>query len=970
MKKMIMNVALLAAMTGVSATAAAQPAGSATVPPEFAASKLRAVYSDAYPSAVGFGFGEWGSGTTYAEDKISGTDDNVAKFTTTDRGYFGLELRSDINAVALDKLHIDVWSDVDTSIDICPICRQHKNDAPQKLQLKAGQWNSFDLDTKVWEDAGNNIAGVFQLKFANMPNNTVWLDNIYFYSTSTDVDTEAPANFSASLKETTYASIVLTCQATDNSGALEFVVTDSSKGVEVRQGAASGEATEVTVGGLLSGTEYNLTVKAVDLDGNESSSQVIVARTKGISAPAPTPAVKQEDVVSVFSDAYQPASAFNIGGWGQSTVYSTFKIGGTDEVMNLEKFNHLGLEFNSHFSVAEMEYLHIDVYVESANAFGITPISPGPKERLFWVSNLKVGEWNSIDIPMSEFSVVDFNDIFQIKMTAESAGTAVVLVDNIYFYREAFVLDEEAPVWAAEPFAKTVAPTSAVLAVKADDNLSKNLTYEASAAADFSAIAATVDAAKGVEAELNLSGLQSSTDYTYYVRVKDAQGNVSAVKTVSFITKAGDAVVATFYGRFETSDWEEKGKKDGVEVIPAIDWKAETTADLNVIVTAKLSEALPEGVVPKFCGFVEGGIGALDNLDMTPTNVPNEYSISLKERLPEGKSFVEGQIFGQFFFRIYPGEGVSRTKILAAHYKVGASNEPPVADVEAPTWAAEPACGDVTDRSATIRVAVKDNSGSAVVTVSANNGFNPVVKTVKADGSEQTIELTGLVPSTPYVVTLAVVDAAGNPAAEEKTLSFTTLEEMALDVLYVRIPMAAEDWNSTSEVPYRPTGDILISVLADNRLKFTVTLGEDRTDFIETLLYIHGFEEGVKLEKVADNTYEYTTVKSVTDRNAQMFFHMYFVYQGGTSTFAAKPFVPGDGSTSGVCSLGADTLWKAYGSHGVLRIEGVAGKQVAVYALSGKAVFSAEAVEEVVDVELPQGVYIVVVENKAMKVVL
>ena len=129
----------------------------------------------------------------------------------------------------------------------------------------------------------------------------------------------------------------------------------------MRQGAASGEATEVTVGGLLSGTEYNLTVKAVDLDGNESSSQVIVARTKGVSAPAPTPTVKPEDVVSVFSDAYQPASAFNIGGWGQSTVYSTFKIGGTDEVMNLEKFNYIGLEFNPHFSVSEMEYLHVDV---------------------------------------------------------------------------------------------------------------------------------------------------------------------------------------------------------------------------------------------------------------------------------------------------------------------------------------------------------------------------------------------------------------------------------------------------------------------------------------------------------------------------------------------------------------------------------------------------------------------------------
>ena len=72
-----------------SVNAFAQPTTSAPTPPELAKSKVISIYSDAYAS-TGFDFGEWKSGSTYALEKIGDTD-NIAKFTTTDLGYFGWE---------------------------------------------------------------------------------------------------------------------------------------------------------------------------------------------------------------------------------------------------------------------------------------------------------------------------------------------------------------------------------------------------------------------------------------------------------------------------------------------------------------------------------------------------------------------------------------------------------------------------------------------------------------------------------------------------------------------------------------------------------------------------------------------------------------------------------------------------------------------------------------------------------------
>ena len=519
--------------------------------------------------------------------------------------------------------------------------------------------------------------------------------------------------------------------------------------------------------------------------------------------------------------------------------------------------------------------------------------------------------------------------------------------------------DTEAPSWVSDPTA-VANSTSATISVNANDNVSKTLTYEVSKTADFATVEATVNGKANGTTEIALKGLSPKTDYTYYVRVKDMAGNVGAVKTVTFTTTAQAAVVATYYGVFYTNDWEEKATVNGKEVTPQINWKAETLEGYNdVIVTAELSEALPDGAALKFCAYIEGDIKNVDNKDMTATGKANEYTIKLSEAIPEGTTLAENQIFGQLFFRIYPKEGgVSRTKILAAVYKVGASNDPIATDTKAPEWDVDPVAQNVTDKTAEIVVNVTDDSGSAVITLTGDNGFAEVKKTVKADGSNQTIALNGLTANTAYNLTLAIADAAGN-AGESRTVNFTTLETPDREPLYLTIPIASKDWNNEA---YNPNGSMLITVNPDNTLSFKVSLDQDREDFEETNMYVHGVEEPVSLIRTSEGVYECTTTKSISNRDALVHFHMYFRFSDGSSTFAVKNFTPSEGSTSAVAEVETEVA-KVVAANGVIRVEG--DKTFAVYTVAGQLAFRGMG-----EVRLDKGVYVVVVDGKAQKVML
>ena len=555
---------------------------------------------------------------------------------------------------------------------------------------------------------------------------------------------------------------------------------------------------------------------------------------------------------------------------------------------------------------------------------------------------------------------------FTLKLVIDGVGD--IVTNNIAYKagEENTAEDTEAPAWVSDPTA-VANSTSATISVNANDNVSKTLTYEVSKTADFAPLEATVNGKANGTTEIALKGLSPETEYTYYVRVKDMAGNVGDVKTVTFTTTAQAAVVATYYGVFYTNDWAEKATVNGKEVAPQINWKAETLEGYNdVIVTAELSEALPDGAALKFCAYIEGDIKQVDNKDMTATGKANEYTIKLSEVLPKGTTLAKDQTFGQLFFRIYPKEGgaFSMTKILTGKYKVGASNDPIATDTKAPEWGVDPVVEKVTDKTAEIVVNVTDDSGRAVITLTGDNGFAELKKEVKADGSNQTIALNGLTANTAYNLTLAIADAAGN-AGESRTVNFTTLETPDREPLYLTINFTSEDWTKAGETnTFAPNGNILLTVNADNTVTFKVTMDQDRTDFAETLMYFHPFptDMGKGMTRTAEGVYEYTTTGSITDRDALVEFHMYFTFPGGSSTFKNKTFKPSEGSTSAVAEVEAEAA-KVVAANGVIRVEG--DKTFAVYTVAGQLAFRGMG-----EVRLDKGVYVVVVDGKAQKVML
>lgn len=554
---------------------------------------------------------------------------------------------------------------------------------------------------------------------------------------------------------------------------------------------------------------------------------------------------------------------------------------------------------------------------------------------------------------------------FTLKLVIDGVGD---IVTNHIAYKageENTAEDTEAPAWVSDP---TVAAnsTSATISVNANDNVSTTLTYEVSETADFATVEATVNGKANETTEIALKGLSPETNYTYYIRVKDMAGNVGGFLTVTFTTTAQAAVVATYYGVFYPNDWAEKVTVDGKEVAPQINWKAETLEGYNdVIVTAELSEALPVGAALKFCAFIEGGVGPVDNKVMAATGNANEYTIKLSEVLPEGKTLEKDQIFGQFFFRLFPtGEGVfSMTKILTAEYKVGASNDPIATDTKAPEWGVDPVAQNVTDKAAEIVVNVTDDSGSAVITLTGDNGFAELKKEVKADGSNQTIALNGLTANTTYNLTLAIADAAGN-AGESKTVNFTTLETPDREVLYQAFDFTSANWTKHGDSnTFAPNGRLLLAVNADNTVTVKVTIDEGAETVDNAWFMLHGIES-FRINAQEDGSFVGTSTKSISNRDVQQAFHMNFVLKNGVgnSELDVMFFTPSEGSTSAVAEVETEAA-KVVAANGVIRVEG--DKTFAVYTVAGQLAFRGMG-----EVRLDKGVYVVVVDGKAQKVML
>jgi hypothetical protein len=340
----------------------------------------------------------------------------------------------------------------------------------------------------------------------------------------TSTDTQPPTAFTATAGALGATTVELLLNATDNSGAVAYTISYGTTPTVLTTSGVSATQISYIVTGLTPSTAYTFSVTAKDAAGNTATNSPITvnATTTAVVGPAtsaPTPTAAASKVVSVFSDAYtNAAGATNFNpNWGQGTVESIIQIG-TDNVLKYANLNYQGTEFGNHVNVADMKYMHVDVYTSDETLFQITPISPG-QEKLYTVPTLTQNSWNSYDIPLSNFSNVLLYDLFQLKSVG--SGGKTVYLDNIYFWTDA-AADTQAPT-AFTATKGAVTSDGVELLLNATDNSGAvffDITYGTTTV--------TTSWGSGLPKSFTVSGLTGSTNYSFSIVARDRSGNAVA----------------------------------------------------------------------------------------------------------------------------------------------------------------------------------------------------------------------------------------------------------------------------------------------------------------------------------------------------------------------------------------------------------------------------------------------------------
>lgn len=148
---------------------------------------------------------------------------------------------------------------------------------------------------------------------------------------------------------------------------------------------------------------------------------------------APTPTYPASGVISIFSDAYTNVAGTDLNpNWGQSTAVTQVPIAGNN-TLQYATFNYQGIQFGSNQDVSGKSFLHLDYYSGNATTLRVYLISPGPVETPYILNVPTANGWNSVDIPLSAFSPVALNNVFQMKFDGGN-GSPTIYIDNIVFH--------------------------------------------------------------------------------------------------------------------------------------------------------------------------------------------------------------------------------------------------------------------------------------------------------------------------------------------------------------------------------------------------------------------------------------------------------------------------------------------------------------------------------------------------------
>ena len=415
--------------------------------PTVAEKKVISLYSDAYATTNNFTAHEaWNDATIYQELDLDG---NKVRYYTNLNWLGWQHINGPINALNMEKLHLDIWAEFDGKLTVTPIYGGEgltTDDSKGKVvELKGQQWNSIDFDLAA-DFVGLNLASIFQMKFGDaIGGNTFAMDNIYFYRETEMEDTEAPTDVVATLKSASYTSVVVTCQAADNSGSVSFDIFNGETKVAT-SGAESGKPVDVTVAGLEAGKTYQLSVVAYDFNENKATAVEVEAATLALPAAAPAPTVEADDVLSIYSNTYATAwtslQSFNEGWWNAPQM-AEIEMAAGDNALYYYGFTDgmVGWQFGE-FDATGYTTFSMDIYPLADGTIDCGPLSIGDGNDYCKAGiSVKGGEWNTITVDLTG---KDLTKIYQVKMI-NYYQLQSFFVDNVYLYKTSEPTDPTDP---------------------------------------------------------------------------------------------------------------------------------------------------------------------------------------------------------------------------------------------------------------------------------------------------------------------------------------------------------------------------------------------------------------------------------------------------------------------------------------------------------------------------------------------
>ncbi len=476
----------IAFSTPVAVEEVSSPTAAPTAP-SLDAADVMSVFSDSYTDVAGTDFNpNWGQSTQVSTEDLGGN--SVLKYASLN--YQGTAFASALDVSGYTSIHLDYWTSDSTALNFFLISSGEGKEKAKALDVSSlGEWKSVDIALTDFSDVVD-LADVIQFKVDG--NGTVFFDNIYFHgetpvASSPAAGPEAPtaaAEDVLSIFSDSYTDVegtnfnpdwgqstqVTTEVLADNSvlkytnlnyQGTEFTAQDVSAYSSIHIDYWSADQT--TVDFFLISNEPTTEVKktiaitpgewnSIDIPLSEFSpvelnkvfqfkivgagtiffdniyfhGETPVASSPAAGPEAPTAAA--EDVLSIFSDSYTDVEGTNFNpDWGQSTQVTT-EVLADNSVLKYTNLNYQGTEFTAQ-DVSAYSSIHIDYWSADQTTVDFFLISNEPTTEVKKTIAITPGEWNSIDIPLSEFSPVELNKVFQFKIV----GAGTIFFDNFYF---------------------------------------------------------------------------------------------------------------------------------------------------------------------------------------------------------------------------------------------------------------------------------------------------------------------------------------------------------------------------------------------------------------------------------------------------------------------------------------------------------------------------------------------------------